>query len=412
MANQIVDVQKVVGSLPTTLSKNTFYAVRIGKGYDLYLSDSTGKIAHKLNDNQSWTLRDDIIDLNDFTEIGKYHLKNKENQNSPIKDEIYLSVDVVDGVVMQTAWTLSNIEVVHNRIKKDNSWTSWKNNDYSSKIDDLKLYVQSRGTGLITNGYGLLGNNTNFSSFTFDPSESKVGLGCFICNTVNANFSNDELIPINPLQSYKVDFFIKYGAGSQQGGTYFYIAPYDADGLAITPSYFVDETFKIERFVEGEKTITIHADDRQRFFDKLSATPNNSIAFISPDNYVAKSGYVYPKNTYSRDYISITRTFNQMKYDKNTGVIRDTYCRKTVESGTSVGISSIGETYAYIMPNLRYNKKITEDWEYYTATFKANELNPKFANASFIKIGWLMNRNVSSGTTKISGIQMTTTNDV
>lgn len=408
MANQIVDVQKVVGSLPTTLSKNTFYAVRVGKGYDLYLSDSTGKIVHKLNDGQVWTIKDVIVDLNDITEVGKYHLKTKNNSNSPIKDEIYLSVDVVDGVVIQTVWSLSNIEIIHNRIKKDNSWTSWKNNDYSSKINDLKLYVQSRGTGLITNGYGLLRNNENFSSFTFDPTESKVGLGCFVCNTVNADFSNDELIPINPLQSYKVDFFIKYGVGSQQGGTYFYIAPYDADGLAITPSYFVGETFKIERFVEGEKTITIHADDRQRFSNKLSAT--NPIAFISPDNYVAKSGYVYPKNTYSRDYISIARTYNQTQYNRNTGVLRDTYCHKTLKSGTSVGISSTGETYAYIMPNLSSNEKITENWQYYTATFKASELNPRFANASFIKIGWLMNRNVSSGTTKISGIQLTTTN--
>lgn len=51
MANQILDVQKVIGSLPSVLAPNTFYAVRVGTGYDLYLSDATGMVAHRLNPN-------------------------------------------------------------------------------------------------------------------------------------------------------------------------------------------------------------------------------------------------------------------------------------------------------------------------------------------------------------------------
>lgn len=47
--DKVLDVQKVVGNLPSRLAPSTFYAVRVGGGYDLYLSDSTGATAHRLN---------------------------------------------------------------------------------------------------------------------------------------------------------------------------------------------------------------------------------------------------------------------------------------------------------------------------------------------------------------------------
>lgn len=41
---------KVVASLPDPVTPNTVYFVRAGAGFDLYCSDSTGSIAHKIND--------------------------------------------------------------------------------------------------------------------------------------------------------------------------------------------------------------------------------------------------------------------------------------------------------------------------------------------------------------------------
>lgn len=45
----VMRFEKVVGSLPPTLAPNTLYAVRTGAGFDLYVSDATGSIAHSLN---------------------------------------------------------------------------------------------------------------------------------------------------------------------------------------------------------------------------------------------------------------------------------------------------------------------------------------------------------------------------
>ena len=42
-------IDKVVGALPGALTPNTVYAVRTGAGFDLYITDSTGATAHKIN---------------------------------------------------------------------------------------------------------------------------------------------------------------------------------------------------------------------------------------------------------------------------------------------------------------------------------------------------------------------------
>lgn len=47
MANLIA--HKVVAALPDPLEPDALYAVRVGAGFDLYVSDATGAIAHRLN---------------------------------------------------------------------------------------------------------------------------------------------------------------------------------------------------------------------------------------------------------------------------------------------------------------------------------------------------------------------------
>lgn len=42
-------ITKAVASLPAVLVPNTIYAVRVGTGFDLFVSDMTGAVAHALN---------------------------------------------------------------------------------------------------------------------------------------------------------------------------------------------------------------------------------------------------------------------------------------------------------------------------------------------------------------------------
>lgn len=49
MADKILKFVKAVAALPSPLSANTFYSVRVGEGFDMYLTDTTGSMAFKLN---------------------------------------------------------------------------------------------------------------------------------------------------------------------------------------------------------------------------------------------------------------------------------------------------------------------------------------------------------------------------
>lgn len=42
-------IHKIVAALPSQLEPNALYAVRAGVGFDLYLADSTGTVAHRHN---------------------------------------------------------------------------------------------------------------------------------------------------------------------------------------------------------------------------------------------------------------------------------------------------------------------------------------------------------------------------
>jgi hypothetical protein len=46
-------VRKEVAVLPAVLDPDTIYFVRVGLGFDLYVTDNTGVIAHKLNGSQT-----------------------------------------------------------------------------------------------------------------------------------------------------------------------------------------------------------------------------------------------------------------------------------------------------------------------------------------------------------------------
>ncbi len=58
-------VNKIIGGLPRTLEPNQFYAVRVGEGYDLFLTDETGQTAHKLNTSANAVIKKYFINYRD-----------------------------------------------------------------------------------------------------------------------------------------------------------------------------------------------------------------------------------------------------------------------------------------------------------------------------------------------------------
>lgn len=143
MALQVLDVQKVIGSLPSVLAPNTFYAVRVGTGYDLYLSDTTGAVAHRLNtdlDNLGWQLITTATDLNTLTETGQYFLQASSNPNAPNTSHQYVTVAKGnDSRIVQTVRADNNVGLLYERARINGTWSAWvkiiNQNDLNSRFN-------------------------------------------------------------------------------------------------------------------------------------------------------------------------------------------------------------------------------------------------------------------------------------
>lgn len=76
------------------------------------------------------------------------------------------------------------------------------------RLSLMKKYVASHGENLVTNGTGLLKNNTNFSRMTYSGAESYNCDGSF--TTTSASWMVlDESMPVNPDLSYRLLYYIK-----------------------------------------------------------------------------------------------------------------------------------------------------------------------------------------------------------
>ena len=173
--------------------------------------------------------------------------------NSKYSDITYKHIDIVRGGSTSINYGLKvdgNINVTGNvdgvlvsKLKTDfdshnHDDIYYTETEVDGKITDmsgyLKTYVQSRGETVVTNGLGLMGDNTNFSQFTFDSSQVYAGKGSFYTDRQSGFLTNDELIPVNPNKEYKLEVMAK-SYPYTGANTFIGLIPYDVDGYTNTP---------------------------------------------------------------------------------------------------------------------------------------------------------------------------------
>lgn len=261
-----------------------------------------------------------------------------------------------------------------------------------------KAYVQSRSNGLITNGFGLLGNNTNFSKFTFDPTKGHLGKGAFKATHLNADFPIDELIPILSDTVYNLSFWLQGSGVGSNNLAYGYIAMYDIDGLSITPVHVPEAHITLERCQWGENYVIIHPDDRETFKKIYERTKNStqSVLFNSYE-YTASKGRKYVPGTYSRRHYTNAAQMRRITYEESTGKITGVSINESLPANTKTIMALSNGTYFYPFQNLRNHPTPTTATRY-TLTFTPESISLSqlqkniAAVASFMKIGWLLNR--------------------
>lgn len=344
---------KTVSALPSPLTPNTIYAVRVGTGFDLYVSDMTGGIAHKLNAPTSDTPMASVADLDYWREI-------------------------------------------------------------------MTKYVQSRGQGLVSNGYALMENNTNFSKFSYDPSDAYTGFGCFKTDVLNFNQTIDEFIAINPEKIYEFSFYAKTLKTGSNNLCYAFIECFDLDKLSILPHHLTHLTFKVTQDVTSTSpTLHIHDDDIAKVTALWNTNKSSSaICYLNNPVYKSKTGFTYPFATYTRAHYTNAVRFSNTTISGNVWSGVNFLSHTNIKAGDTVSLSMSGGSYLYIFTQshvrngavIEINKElnnmaIPETWTLYRAKFIPNKILR--AGTALIKIGWLLNRGSTKdgNTTAINAVE-------
>lgn len=121
----VIRVDKVIANLPSTLEPNTFYAVRTGTGFDLYLSDATGSTAHAMNPAAAKQLMNNsgrmymettigtrwVTDSDDNYGFGYYQMSEPsgDNRATPIVEYEHRGHIVPPNTFVKGLWTKARV---------------------------------------------------------------------------------------------------------------------------------------------------------------------------------------------------------------------------------------------------------------------------------------------------------------
>lgn len=273
------------------------------------------------------------------------------------------------------------------------------------------LYVQSRLENLITNGSGLLGNNYNFSGFTFDASQVFAGAGSFLLNANHQSRVNDELIPVDPSRYYELALWARSG---EDGGTnfnaanrqYFGIATYDIDGNLITPQFFMKwagsaQTTLAAPLNPGDTTVTLTS--AAGWYNAGTA----SAKYLGWWPYVNSKGYSYPTYSYTRN-ISVADAWAAGGIVGNVITLRAPWAGPALAAGTPIANMQSGGTYRYIAGA---NIIVPNSWTKYTGFIgtvsdsgSTNTFPPGTAYVRFVHLNNY--HDIADNNLRISGITL------
>ena len=273
----------------------------------------------------------------------------------------------------------------------------------------LKDYVSSRGENLITNGTAMLGDNTNFSTFEYDGSDTYYAGGSFKSSNIQWEPTNDEYIPIDTANKYLFSYWIK--TDNSNARFYDAINSYDIDKEKILAEHVMwipGSTTTLAKDLKNGDTV-VYLKSANGFATSTAGSYQRGLIFW---NYTNSKGYTYETETYSRNrWENLWDEGSAINKSNNTITLKSAWSNGTFAAGTSVSQCSSGATYIYL--NSDYTLPVntwTQRQGYICGVDKNNKnTNPKKfrEGTAFIKIGWLMNRNVSKATTWLSTISFT-----
>ncbi len=262
------------------------------------------------------------------------------------------------------------------------------------------MSASTQAQNFITNGFGEMGDNTNFESMSFDGIDFAVGAGSFVKLGWGQPVCSEDF-PLMKGATYKFEFYIK---GSIAGTKFYsFVDCLDVDKKRITSTEFMymkDTTTKLaQQLQNGDKYI---------YLDSASGWSDSGYYYrrgIKFWNYTNSLGYRYPVETYTRNW-----SFGDTNglWDEGIGLelqnnrikLRTPWAGGTYPVDTDVSQMDAGGTYHYIHSGM----PTPDSWTKYTGYFKSDDARP---GTIFIRVGWLLNYTNTACETKLCGISLT-----
>lgn len=307
-----------------------------------------------------------------------------------------------DGINVNAA----KIQTNENDISANSASIQVNADSIAANVTSMKEYIQSRGENLITNGSGLLGDNTNFSSFEFDGSDAYGCAGSFKYTGKSILF-NDELMPVNPDLEYKLSAFAK--ANPYVGAIHYLgITCYDVDKNSIGSNYhmYIAGTLTIlaQDLKDGD-TVVYLADATNWINSAGTSTHKRQMIFW---DYQNSYGYQYPPETYSR-HTSGRDTWagGAVNYTTNSITLNSPWSGGLIPAGTELSNGSAGGTYKYIAMSATI---VPDEWTKYDGLigeidYSGQNIYTKFTpGTAYVKLLFLADYNNNGGTIWFSNL--------
>ena len=278
---------------------------------------------------------------------------------------------------------------------------------HSSNLPDSRLmatreWVQSRGTNLVTNGTGYIGDNTNFYGAEFDPTDAPDGIrGSFVPPAYGHQMQASELVPVNPANRYSLRYWARQRIeGAMDLGRYYSVlSPYDAYGSVIVPYNYCYQpgttTVLAADLAPGDTTV--HLDSAANWYNGTTFHTRTMTFW----NYTDRGGKTWPVETFTRNYYSGIYEPGGVDYTNNTLTLIEPWSGPTYEAGVPLSNGQSGANYIY--PDTGY---VPEEWTPYSR-YVAGRVNTTGYPSSpatgwppgtgLARLGFLVNYQQSSG---------------
>jgi hypothetical protein len=235
-------------------------------------------------------------------------------------------------------------------------------------------YIASRGTNLVTNGTGMLGNNTNFSGLTFDGSDAPVGAAGSFKTTLGSTalVVSDEFMPVDPTKKFRLSVAIKNKGTTTAGGlAYTGLLPFDAAKLPMDPGHYMyipgTTTTLAAPLNPGDTTVTLTS---AAGWYGAAAKPGGAQPWLRRFifwDYVDPFGKAWATHTYSRN-LTNTDMWADGGVVGNVITLRAPYAGPAKPAGTSVSNGTSGGSYMYGAA-VAENILPAQGWRYFAQTY-------------------------------------------